>query len=63
MNNYWAQWSIEEIESMKGLEQYYRELEEVDANLDQNEVDVSLDQDQGEQLSLETLGMSWRDFM
>lgn len=63
MNNYWAQWSREEIDSMKGLEQYYREIEEVDANLDQYEVDVSLDQDQGEQLSLETLGMSWRDFM
>lgn len=75
MNNYWAQWSREEIEEMQGLEEMYKHFkDEHDIDLDQSEDDIDLeqyesdmkkdqDEDIEEQLSLETLGISWRDFM
>ncbi len=66
MNSYWQQWSKEEIEAMQGLEQYYRELDKNDDSyLSQDEPDANMIQEEDllEQLSLETLGMSWKDFI
>ncbi len=56
MHAYWAQWSHEELASMQGIE-------EDDADLCQEEDDSDLVQEDEDYLTLEMLGMSWRDFV
>lgn len=57
MHAYWAQWSHEEIQSMHGIE-------DNDTDLCHFETDTELCQDEEEDyLTLEMLGMSWKDFM
>lgn len=55
MTAYWSQFSKSELDSMQGIES------SDDTNLDQIDIHSHIHQD--EQLSFETLGMSWRDFV
>lgn len=61
-SSYWSQWSSEEIDSMHGIEpEDCRDEEELDPSdyMDEQEDDEEYD----EPVSMESLGMSWRDFM
>lgn len=59
MTTYWNQWNRSELMSMHGIDQdaYHND------NHNDNHNDRQSDNENEADLSLESLGMSWRDFM
>lgn len=57
MTSYWSQFSKDELDSMQRIQ------EENESNLMQQRCKLESNLMQDEQLSFETLGMSWRDFI
>ena len=62
MSAYWDQWSHAELMSMQGVE--------IDEDLDHDDIDLCLDKhdidsrrNEEHEISLDSLGLSWRDFM
>lgn len=60
-NAYWSQWSREELDSMHGIEPSDYRDDELDPSDYMDDEDH--DDEHDEPLTLESLGMSWRDFM
>ena len=61
-NAYWSQWSSEELDSMQGKDWACHE-EVLDDDIDIDVEDEDNEEEYDEPLSLESLGMSIRDFM
>lgn len=58
---YWAQFDQSEIDAMHGYDRHAYDEDELDPSdyMDSEEHD----EDEGVEISMESLGMSWRDFM
>lgn len=62
VNNYWNQWNYNEIMSFHGVEPCFANEDEIDPS-DYEEEQEEEDDRYTCRLSMENLGMSWRDFM
>lgn len=65
MSAYWSQWSSEELDSMHGIEpeDYRNDEEDIDPSDYMDEEECDEDEEYGEPVSMDSLGMSWSDFM